>query len=149
MRSILLCLLLALPATLAAQQAKLYVLGPWDGGTNNIAAASTNTVTGSDINCSEFDHIGIEVTVRPVTTSTGTVIFKFAESVSGSAYETTPSHTLTVTLSGTNAITSVVDYSIPTAGTFALVQTVSTNAMAMTNVVVYARFKSPKMHPSF
>ena len=143
MRSTLLAVLLLVSFNALGQQAKLYHLGPWNGGTNNVAATSTNTVTDSYIAVSEFDTIGVAITLRPVSTSTGTVVFNFAEAI-GDYYETTPSHSITVTLSGTNTITTPGNFTVANAGTFALVQTVSTNAMGMTNVIIEVRLKAPK-----
>ncbi len=127
----------------SAQRSGQYNLGPWNGGTNNIAAASTNTVSDSYISVDEHDAIGVAVTLRPLSTSTGTVVFKFADKV-GSYYESTPTHTITLTLNGTNTVT--MNGLFATSGTsgFALVQTVTTNAMAMTNVNIEVSLQAPK-----
>ena len=95
MKSIIrfLLLLSILPFTLNAQRSGQYTFGPWNGGTNNIALTSTNTVTDTAISVEEHDHIGIAVTLRPVSTSTGTVVFKFADKV-GSYNESTATHTI-------------------------------------------------------
>lgn len=115
----------------------------WDGGTNNIAAASTNTLTTADIDVSEHAAIGVAVTLRPVSTSTGTVVFKFADRV-GNYNESTPTHTLTLTCNGTNAVTMNGLYATAGLSGFACVQIVSTNAMAMTNVTIEVMRQAPK-----
>jgi len=146
MRSILfaiVAILGLLPATLSAQRSGTYSPGVWTGGTNNITAASTNTVSDCYISVEEHDHIGVAVTLRPLSTSTGTVVFKFSDKV-GSYYESTPSHTLTLTLNGTNTVTMNGLYSTDGLNGFALVQTISTNAMAMTNVLVELTLQAPK-----
>jgi hypothetical protein len=146
MRPTILALLLAatlLPLTLVAQRSGTYYLGPWNGGTNNIALTSTNTVSDSYISVEEHDHIGVAVTLRPGSTSTGQVVFKFSDKV-GSYYESTPTHTLTLTLNGTNTVTMNGLYATDGLTGFALVQTVSTNALAMTNVVIEVTLQAPK-----
>ena len=88
--------------------------------------------------------IGIAITMRPISTAgTGTVIFKFSDAV-GSYYETTPSHTITWTADGTNTVTVNGTFAVTGTSGFALVQTVTTNAMAMTNVIIEATVKAPK-----
>lgn len=136
-------LLLALPLTLVAQRSGQYNLGPWNGGTNNIALTSTNTVTDSAIAVEEHDTIGVAVTLRPLSTSTGTVVFKFSDKV-GSYYESTPTHTLTLTLNGTNTVTMNGLYATDGLSGFSLVSTTSTNAMAMTNVIIEVTLQAPK-----
>lgn len=115
----------------------------WNGGTNNIAATSTNTVTDS-INVSEFDNIGYQITVKPISTSTGTVVFKFADSLDSTSYESVPSRTVTCTLNGTAAVTTVGNFTIPSTGTLRLASIISTNEMAITNIAIVYRVKAPK-----
>jgi hypothetical protein len=146
MRSILPALLLAatlLPLQLLAQRSGSRYLGPWNGGTNNIAGASTNTVSDSSISVEEHDAIGVAITMRPLSTSTGTVVFKFADAV-GSYYESTPTHTITWTANGTNTVTVNGLFSTAGLSGFALVQDVSTNSMAMTNVIIEVTLQAPK-----
>lgn len=117
-------------------------LGTFDGGTNNIAAASTNTYTTAVVDVNEFDNVGYRISVKPISTSTGTVVFSFFDGV-GNTYETTASRTVTVTLSGTSAIETVGNFSTPGSGQLKLGTITSTNAMAMTNIVVQLNKKNP------
>ena len=137
-------LLLSLPFLARAQSPGIYTLGNWNGGTNVIAASSTNSFTDT-IAVSEFDNVGIQVTCMPVTTSTGTVLFNFALSLDSTSYKTVPSQVLTVTLAGTNTVTKVNNFSIPSAGTLRLASVANANAIVMTNVIVKIRMKSPKV----
>jgi len=146
MKRILFALLLSIiaPLSMSAQRATLYTLGSYNGGTNNVAATATNSPTTAIISVEEFDRVGVTVSAKPISTSTGTVVFKFADSVDGTNYETTPSHTVTLTLSGTSTTTQTAQFdTFGTAG-LQLVSIGSTNAMAVTNLTVSVRLKAPK-----
>lgn len=116
----------------------------WNGGTNNIAATTTNSPSSDAIAVSEFDNVGYQITVKPISTSTGTVVFSFAQSLDSTTYETVPQHTVTCTLNGTGAITTVGNLSIPSAGTLKLASIANTNSMAITNISIVYRLKAPK-----
>lgn len=148
MKTILAILALSALAFAANAQtsSRIYTFGTWSGGTNNISATSTNTQT-ETLACSEYDNVGVQITAAPSATCTGTVLFKFANSIDGLTFESTPATTITLTLAGTGAITQFNNISIPSTKTLKLVQTVNTNAEYMTNVVIRAMFKSPKRLP--
>ena len=129
-------------ATYNPPSAGTVYLGTFNGGTNNIAAASTNTYTTAVIDVNEFDNVGYRISIKPVSTSTGTVVFSFSDGV-GNTYESTASRTVTVTLSGTSTIETVGNFSTPGSGQLQLGTITSTNAMAMTNIVVQLNKKSP------
>jgi len=116
----------------------------WNGGTNNIAATTTNSPTADTISVSEYANVGYQITVKPISTSTGTVVFNFAQSLDSTSYETVPQHTVTCTLNGTGAITTCGNFSIPSAGTLKLATIVNTNAMAITNIAIVYRLKAPR-----
>lgn len=116
----------------------------WNGGTNNIAATTTNSPSADTIAVSEFANVGYQITVKPLSSSTGTVVFNFAQSLDSTTYESVPQHTVTCTLNGTSAITTVGNLSIPSAGTLKLVSIANTNAMAITNIAIVYRLKAPK-----
>lgn len=121
----------------------VHTLGGWNGGTNNIAATSTNA-PGDTFAVSAYDNVGYQITVKPISTSTGTVVFSFADSLDSTTYESTPSRTVTVTLAGTGAITAVGNWTTPSSATLKLASIVSTNAMAMTNIAIAYRVNAPK-----
>lgn len=141
-----LCVAIAAVAMIAATYTPPSVgtvyLGPFNGGTNNIAATSTNTYTTAVIDVNEFDNVGYRISIKPISTSTGTVVFSFSDGI-GNTYESTASRTVTVTLSGTNTIETVGNFQTPGSGQLMLGTITSTNAMAMTNIVVQLNKKSP------
>lgn len=148
MNKIILALILFAGVSALAQQAGVRTWpngsAAWNGGTNNVAATSTNAVTDS-ISVSEFDNVGYQITVKPISTSTGTVVFKFSDSLDSTSYESVPSRTVTCTLNGTSAITTVGNFTVPSTGTLRLASIVNTNEMAITNIAIVYRVKAPKV----
>jgi hypothetical protein len=127
----------------SAQTPGVYILGPFNGGTNNIAGSTTST-PGSTIACSEFDNVGIQFGVAAMSASTSPVILSISKSLDGSTYETTPSILITNTLNGATAVVTVNTFSIPSAATLKLVSINNGATPAITNITIKVRFKAPK-----
>lgn len=147
MKNIILTLILAafiIPLSAIGQTPGVRTLGGWNGGTNNIAATTTNSPSSDTFSVSEFSDVGIQVTVKPLSSSTGTFVLTLAESLDSTSYEAVGAHTITCTLNGTSAITTVTNFSVPSAATLKLVTLANTNAMAMTNIAIVYRLKAPK-----
>jgi hypothetical protein len=127
-----------------AQTAGIYTIGPWNAGTNVVAAATTNTVAPA-IACSEYDNVGVQVSLKCTASTSGNAILRIFYSLDSTTYETTPTSTLLIPLNGTTAVCSVQNLSIPSAGTLQFGALENTNASAIfTNVSVKVRFKAVK-----
>jgi len=133
---------LALPAH--AQKAGLYGTS-LNGGTNNIAATATNTYT-IDIPVGEFDSVGLQLSAKPLSTSTGTLPFRISKSCDGgSSFESVPSLSSTITFAGTGQVTNISVFSVPGVSHLRIVSGENTNAMAVTNILAKVRLKAPKV----
>ena len=117
-----------------------------NGGTNLLAAASTNSyaiVQG----CGDFDHVGLQVTFKAVGAGTGTIQLDIARTKDGATYESVPSISYQIPLTGTTGDTITYCADITTASDLALkiVDSANTNAATYaTNFVAKFRLKAPK-----
>jgi len=143
-----LSLILALAATTLgalAQTAGTYTIGTLTGGTNEVSASTTAT-PGATIAVSEFSTVGVQITLKASTTNTTAVTFKFAHSLDGSTYESTPSSEIEVTPNGVTEVSKVASISVPNTATLKLVSIVNNNANGyITNVAVKVRLKASKV----
>ncbi|HNU53252.1 MAG TPA: hypothetical protein PKJ98_20360 [Verrucomicrobiota bacterium] len=145
----ILLLSLALSALLlmsarAQSPAAYRILALLAGGTNNVAASATNAPADVGISCSEHDALALLVEQAGTGAGTGTVVYAFAKGLDASTVETTPSLTLTVPLSGTNAVRLLSEPSLTGCGYLRLVSIQNTNAVAVTNILVKAARKNPR-----
>ncbi|HEV8618454.1 MAG TPA: hypothetical protein VGQ70_03070 [Candidatus Udaeobacter sp.] len=115
---------------------------PLNGGTNNVAVTSSNTYSAFAI--SEFDNFGLQLTVKASSASNAVFQIYGFKSLDSTSYETTPSLNQDITLTGTTALTTVINVSVPSAATYK-VQILNTNtSVAVTNITLLRRVKSPK-----
>lgn len=114
------------------------------GGTNNIAYATTNTPANT-FAVSEHDWVAITVSSKASANTTGTLTFRFAESLDSTNYETTPKHVIPLTLNSASTVTIVTNIPVYGAATlkWASLENACTNGYA-TNITVNWRVKSPK-----
>jgi len=113
-----------------------------NGGTNSVPTLSTNTLTRS-FSVASGEDVALLISGKADAACSGTVDFKFAESVDNVLFETTPTHTVTVTLNGTNVVTKVSHLNVKSSGYLRLQQTVNTNAQSATNLVIKFGVKRP------
>jgi hypothetical protein len=134
-----------LAVSASAQESRVYTLGGYNGGTNNFATATTNTITGAAIAVSEVDNVGVQLTFKGTGSGTDTIVFKFALSLDGTTYETTPSTTVTQALAGTAVVSKVANISVPSAGAIKLVSVENPASVGVTNVFIKVRVKHPSV----
>lgn len=128
-----------------AQTAGVYTVGTLTGGTNVLAASETLAI-GSTFAVSEFSTVGIQITAAASTTNATAVTFKFAHSLDGSTYETTPSSEIEFTPNGVTSVTKVSSINVPNTATLKLVSIVNPNANGyVTNIAVKFRVKAAKV----
>lgn len=115
------------------------------GGTNNVVYATTNAL-GATFAVSEHEYVGIQVSAAASASTVGVLTFRFASSLDGTTYETTPQHVIPITLADTTVICKVTNVFVPGIATMKLVgiENTCTNGYA-TNVTVKWRVKSPKV----
>jgi len=144
----ILSLVLALAATAFgafAQTAGTYTVGTFTGGTSAVDASTTAT-PGSTFAVSEFSTVGVQITLKASTTNVTAVTFKFAHSLDGSTYESTPSSEIEVTPNGVTEVSKVASISVPNTATLKLVSIVNNNANGyVTNIAVKVRLKASKV----
>jgi len=128
----------------SAQSPGVYTFGGFNGGTNNVAFSATNSPA-KTIAVSDYDNVGIQISLASTNTATGNVIFKFAHSADTSLYETAPATSITVALDGTNTVTKYTNVSIPSTAALKLTSIENGNLFHVTNIVVKMRFKAPRV----
>lgn len=111
-----------------------------NGGTNVVLFASTNGYAAFPV--SEYDNVGLEVTVKATTAATTTFTLLGWRSL-GSGYETDPYINRTITLNGTTDVCTITNLSVPSAASLKLALGNTNAAISLTNVVIARRFKAP------
>lgn len=113
-----------------------------NGGTNAIPVSSTNTLAAIDV--SDHDRFGASFSMKAMASATSTVGIYGYKSLGLSKYETNPSLSTSVTLSGTTEVTVFVDdINVRATASYKFVL-VNTNAsVAVTNLDARVRFKTP------
>lgn len=135
--------ILSLSLTGLAQTAGVYTI--LTGGTNVIAAATTNT-PGSTFAVSEYDTVDVQITLKASTTNESAVTFYFTKSLDSTTYESTPSLSAEVTPNGTAEVSKVFTFAVPGAATLKLSHAANANANGyVTNVAMKWRVKAPKV----
>jgi len=115
------------------------------GGTNVIAANTTNT-PGNTFSVSEYASVDVQVTLKASTTNTTAVVFYFAKSLDSTTYETTPSLSCSITPNGTAEVSKVFNLSVPNVASLKLSHAENANANGyVTNVAVKYRLKAAKV----
>jgi len=126
----LLTLLLLCVSTMANAQS-YGVVTLISGGTNNVAAAATNTYTVPVMRLLQDEQIGVFVSFKMPVAGNSNCTVRFARSLNGTTWETTPS--LVVAATTTNFITNLT---FGATGYLRPSTVENVNAVALTNVTV-------------
>ncbi|HZQ45375.1 MAG TPA: hypothetical protein VFC07_00065 [Verrucomicrobiae bacterium] len=121
-----------------------------NGGTNNIAAASTNNYYSNSLasfSCGDFDYVGIQISFSADAATTGLLTLRLQESDdSATGYESTPKWVFTPKANGTNTVVWNTNIFVPTGGTLRLYTGENTNATAnYTNIIFKPSFKAHRI----
>jgi hypothetical protein len=138
----------AIALSAAAQSAKPYPVPGMDGSTstNNVLALATNTYSGLIQVVDEFESAGLQVSLKASGATSGNALVRVAKSLDGATFETVPSLSVLVPLSGTSQVTAIANLAIPTASHLQISTIENTNAgIYLTNVSAVWRFKAPKV----
>ena len=146
MKKILSALFVLLFATIGAlaQTSGVYTLGSFTGGTSTVATSATATPN-VGFSVSEFDNVGIQITLKASTTNVTACVFNFSHSVDGTTYETTPSTAISVTPNGVTEVSKFTNVSLPSTGTLKLVSIVNGGGGSVTNIAIKYRLKASKV----
>lgn len=106
-----------------------------NGGTNNVAASTTNSVTAPVIAATRASDVALQATFKLTGSGTSAVVFVFDESIDNSNWESA-SRTLSVTAAGTSTVSNVGNYTLGGAGYLRLSSVQNPNAAAITNLVL-------------
>lgn len=138
--------ILSLATAAKAQDPRAYTVGPWNGGTNVLAAAS-QSITTVTLATSEYNSAKLQFSLKCTAATSGNVIVRTYRTLDSSNYETTATTNL-VALNGTTAVSGVIDLSETYLANCAglKVQFDNTNATAIfTNINVGVRFNAPSV----
>lgn len=132
--------LVAITITASAQYSSAVSETIMPGGTNNVAATATNDysgfTTGFIIRCKLQSYAGIYVSAKASDASTGTLPLKFAKSYDGTNFETVPSVTVTLTLTGTNTAKAFSAPQVDGVHSLKLATVGNANAVDVTNLFI-------------
>lgn len=104
-----------------------------DGGTNNVAAATTNSYT-HNIDVRKQDNACLQISFAMVDTSTTTIDLVLLKSLDASTWDTVDLKTITLTADGTNTVCCVTNLSTAGLGWYRLSTIANTSAVALTNL---------------
>lgn len=137
----LMLVVFALALLSSGAQAQSYnlvsILTPPTGGTNNIAASTTNSSTYAvrlDAPI-KSQHIGLQATFKLTGSGTSASVFVFDKSLDGANWET-GAYRLSATANGTSSVTAVTNFQVGAIGYLRLSSIENPNGTAMTNIVV-------------
>jgi hypothetical protein len=129
LRTLLAVAVLAAPFALHAQS--YGVVTVISGGTNNVAATATNTYTLPVMNLRQDEQIGVAISFKMPVAGNSNCTVRFARSLNGTTWETTPS--LVVTATTTNFVTNLT---FGATGYLRPATVENVNIVALTNVTV-------------
>lgn len=112
-----------------------------NGGTNNVAVASTNTTSAFDV--SEYHNWGVQLSFKGTGAGTSTVQLLGFQSIDSTTYETTPSFSRLIALNGTTLVCTNIDFTTYGAATYKFQIGNTNETVAVTNITFLRRFKSP------
>lgn len=147
-----------------AQEASVYYTGLTLGGTNWVAANSTNFYAAISTNnfynpnifgpaspfalgfgCNEFTNCGYAIAFNPIGSGSGNVTFRFIKSYDGgNIWTPVPPLSVTVALNGTSGVSVGGSLDLRDATDFALYSIENPNGVPITNIYWAVNFKSPK-----
>jgi len=135
-----LCLLtlFVIPAAEAQQYDILSTL--YAGGTNNLAAATTNSTAAKVIGLAKYDQVAIDIKFKLVGSGTSDVVFKLDEGLDNSNWVANK-RTIAVTANGTGTVYFCTNYTVDTTGYLRLNVVENPNASAITNLQIRAYVK--------
>lgn len=85
------------------------------GGTNNVAAATTNTYT-ITLDCRKLTEVGLTLQFKGRSTNASDIVFTFYRSADGTNYSTVNPHLVTLTADTTNTVTCVTNLTVGNIG---------------------------------
>lgn len=150
LKSLLLSVLFAVALAIPAGNAQAFkVIEILDGGTNNVAASTTDTsgIVGGGVQVTKQDYVGLLIKQTPYATNVqANVVYTFAKGIDATDVETTGSVTVTIPTS-TNATEQVVFTSatVTGAGYLKLLSIANAADVAITNITIRAVQKYPAM----
>jgi hypothetical protein len=109
------------------------------GGTNNVLAATTNTYSAVIANCTQYDQVGLQISMKGSNTFSGNVTFEFAKGGDSSTFATVApgAFTLTVAGNGSTQVNYVTNVTMGALGYLKLTSVGNPSASAyLTNVTV-------------
>lgn len=137
----LLCLLFALLFITTAHAQQYDILKTlYSGGTNNIAAATTNSSEAIVIGLAKYDEVAIDVKFKLIGSGTSDVVFRLDESLDGINWLANR-RTITVTAAGTGTVYFCTNITVNSLGYLRLNQRENPNASAVTNLQIRAYAK--------
>ena len=129
----LLTLLGLLAVTASAQQYQATTI--LNGGTNNVAAATTNSSVAQIIGLTRFDSAVFEVNFKLTGAGTSAVVYKIDESADGTNWVTN-TRSLSVTANGGTTVVGLTNFTVNSVGYLRWNVIEQPNANALTNHVV-------------
>jgi hypothetical protein len=143
MKTTKLALALFILALFAAPASAQYVTAiTIDGGTNNVAAATTNTVSYT-IATTRNQFVAVQPVFKLTGSGTSAVVFKFEESLDRTNWVTS-SLSVSVTAAGTSTVSGIGTLTVNGVGWLKLVTIENPNANAVTNLTLIAATKRPQ-----
>lgn len=112
-----------------------------NGGTANVAASTTNSVTVPIITVAKANNAAIQASFKLAGSGTSAVVFTFDESVDASVWKSA-STTLSVTANGTNSVNNILKLATEGSGYYRLSSVANPNASAITNLVLKYSYKA-------
>ena len=110
------------------------------GGTNNVAAATTNSYTGV-LTLTRQREVALQISFSSTGTNTSSIVFVLDPSVDGNTYDTANNdYNVTIAANGTNVVPFVTNLTVGAIGYLRLASVENPNgASALTNVsVIYS-----------
>jgi hypothetical protein len=130
-------------AAAAHSQSARYVLDPIiAGGTNNVAASTTNS-TAYWIDARAGAAVGLQVSFSASGAASSDVTFRLYQSLDRTNWYTGAPYTIAVTANGTNTVTYLTNYAVASAGWFTIYSVENPNAAYLTNVTILSAVKRP------
>jgi hypothetical protein len=111
-----------------------------NGGTNAVAAASTNSVTTPTFTVAYSSDIALQPSFKLQGSGTSAVVFKFDTSLDGTVWQAA-SFNISITPAGTALVTKVVSTAIGSTPYVRLSSIENPNATAITNLMLNATMK--------
>ncbi len=131
---------LAMLAVSAFAQLSIETVPTLTGGTNFVAATSTNTGYAIPITVTRAGNVSIQPILKLQGAGTSVVVMRVDRSVDGNTWEAA-AHSLSVTMAGTAVATSVTQIACNGTAFYRISSIENPNATALTNILVKYSFK--------